>query len=114
MVGGKTFKSVAAFETKIGKNGAAILPPGQSVKIHVGKMTMGGPFPHITGLNQNSAFTVKLDTKGNMVITAKKTAEYGATDNVKLDHGSPVVLNPKPGVTFPFKLTVGSGHIMMG
>ena len=113
MVGGKTFKTVKAFETKIGKSGTAILPPGQSVKVFVGKMTMGGAFPHMTGLNQDSAFSVKMD-KGYLVITAKANAKLGSTDSVKLDHGSPVTLHPQPSEKFPFKLEVGIGHIRMG
>jgi hypothetical protein len=114
MVGGQTFKTVAAFEKKIGQaNSVATLPPGQSVKIFVGPMTLGGAFPHLTGLNKSSPFTVKFD-KGYITITAKPTAKLGATDSVKLDHGGPVVQHPKPTTKFPFKLEVGLGTIMMG
>lgn len=113
MVGGETFKSVAAFEGAISRNGTAVLPPGQSVKIKVGVVGLGARAAFIEGQNKGSPFVTKHTKDGYLVITAKPTAKIGTRDAVKLDHGGPVSFDPKD-TKFPFALEVGIGRIMVG
>ena len=112
-LGGKTFSSLARFEQQVGKNGVVSLAPGDSVKILVGPMAMGGATPSLTGLNKNSDFTVTRSSK-YITIMAKPEAKPGKTDNVKFDHGAPVVLDPPPSVKFPFKLEVAGPKASTG
>ena len=114
MVGGETFKSMAAFEGAISRNGTAVLPPGQSVKIKVGVFGVGGRSPFIEGQNKNSPFVTKHTSDGYLVITAKPTAKIGSRDAVKLNHGGAVVFPQPKTAKFPFALEVGIGRIMVG
>ncbi len=114
MVGGEKFSSLAAFEAAISRNGTAVLPPGQSVKIKVGTFGVGSGAPRIDGKNKGSPFVTKYSSDGYLVITAKPTAKIGTRDNVVLNHGGPVVLNPPPSKKFPFALEVGIGRIIVG
>lgn len=114
MVGGETFGSMAAFEKAISRNGTAVLPPGQSVKIKVGVFGFGARSPFIEGQNKNSPFVTKHTKSGYLVITAKPTAKIGTRDAVNLNHGGAVVFPVPKATKFPFALEVGIGRIMMG
>jgi len=108
-VGGQKFASIKALTTALAK-GAAILAPGDSVKIAVGAAFPGGNAPFIGGLNKSTAFTAKL-SGGDLVITAKSNAKIGKSDKVYFAQPG---LPGMPTQKTPLKLEVGIGRIMFG
>jgi hypothetical protein len=115
-VGGETYKTVDAFKNTIGKNGTAVLAPGDKVLLPMpDKNVMGVVAPTITGLNKNSPFSAKTVTKDGkqyLEISVKSDAKIGQKDKVDLNAG-PLTANVSKN-KFPLTLQVGIGHIMMG
>ncbi|MBS2027770.1 MAG: hypothetical protein JST54_07715 [Deltaproteobacteria bacterium] len=117
-VGGTTFKTVDAFKNTIGKNGTAILAPGDKMYLPFpAKGLLGARNPEITGFNKSSPFTTQVVTKGGkqyLEVSVKSDAKIGTTDGVKLHSGALVAPSADEKKAFPFTLQVGIGHILMG